>query len=59
VKKTVQEKDGKYIVSVGYKTVGEKGRVSKVQIIDSYPEGLELVKGEIAINAPDVRIFES
>ncbi len=56
VKKTVSEdRDGNYIVSVGYKSVGA-GRVQKVQIIDSYPEGLQLLSGEIVVAAKDVRM---
>jgi hypothetical protein len=56
ITKTVTESNGQHLVQIGYKTVGEVGRVSNIQIIDGYPENVILISGDLITKGKDVSL---
>jgi len=53
VRKQVSAVSDHYLIAISYRSVGEAGKVSNIQIIDSLPEGLKLLNGDLVAKAKD------
>jgi len=53
VRKQVSTVADHYLIAISYRSVGEAGRVSNIQIIDSLPEGLKLINGDLVAKVKD------
>jgi len=47
------DKDGEYVAKIGYKVVGEAGKLTKVEIVDSLPPNVNLIAGSLVLKAAD------